>query len=180
MGIEIYDKAAVIEKDGTIYYLVKQGSKNCSTCAWQTVTDNNFRDKYLRGEARESDWHLIAYGTPDEHERGTIGETWWNCPTSTVYGQIRFGNKLNIAYYLARQTPKPFEAFDAEQRRNIEAVIQYGLDNPRYNIALSQIDALDESKRFSDEVWYCGDPVRITPETSTVFNGRQYWALDNL
>jgi hypothetical protein len=169
MSIEIYDKAEVIKMNDCFYFLLKHGSKNSFTCAWQHVLDNNFRYKFLKRQARDSSWNLIAYG----FSKFEIGDTYWNAPTSTIYGEVRFGDRKNIALYLAKKKAKTRADYDDIQWQHIEEIINYGKGNA---ITLSEIP---RGKLMQAAIPYCEKLYHLA-EHKTVFAGRDYWQLDNL
>jgi hypothetical protein len=180
MSIEIYDKAKIVKKDGRYHYFVKNGSKNSFTCGGQTIKDNNFRNKFIKHQTRDSDWHMIAHGDSEAFETDKIADTEWNCPTSNVYGQIRFGNKLNIALYFAKNKSKvlDYDKLDDIQKSNISSLINYALrdDNKEWTIDLSDIP---ENKRHKEIVNYCGKEFRRF-QNYTDYGEKIYWLLDNL
>lgn len=172
MSIELYDRAAVIKKEGVKYYLVKHGSKNSFTCPGQYRTDGNFRRQYLRREARDSDWHLVAYG------EGYMSNTSWNAPTGYIYGRIAFGNKRNIALALDKMKARDYESYDDEQRANIDKILNYNKEKDyRYSIDLKNITADDGVKVIHNQGTL--REVRLS-DHKVSFEGRDYWDLDNL
>ena len=98
MSIEIYSKAEIIKKDGVLYFFLKHHSANDCICRGQSVTDGNFNTKYLKKDGRGGSWSIKAHA-PSEVYKTQIAFTDWNCPTSSVYGRIQFGNRKNIALY---------------------------------------------------------------------------------
>jgi len=119
MGIQIYDKADKIEKDGTVYYFVKDGSKNCFSFGSRIGKD--WFQEYPQREVRESDWKLVA--TKKVGSYGKIADTNLNCPTSYIYGRIMFGNKYNIALYLDKKKTIKFEDLQEQQQYNVSIII---------------------------------------------------------
>lgn len=180
MAIEIYDKAAVIQKGDTIFYLLKHGSKNSYMCAGQSRIEGDFRRKWFRRDVRDSDWRVIAVGTPEQHRLGLIGDTYWNATTGMVYGDIRFAK--NIALYLARQTPKPLDSFDPDQQSNIAGII--AVDGAWFASSVIDLGAIPAEKKLKLEdtygCWGEGDVPRKLSEHSVEHGGRLYWNLNNL
>lgn len=173
MSIELYDRAAVIKKDGVKYYLVKHGSKNSFTCPGQYRTDGNFKRQYLRREARDSDWHLVAYGD------GYMSDTSWNAPTGYIYGRIAFGNKRNIALALDKMKPRDYESYDEEQRANIDKLLNHAKDiGYKYSVNLAgEIPSNDLVKVIHNQ----GTERELRMYDHKIdFEGRSYWNLDNL
>lgn len=178
MAIEIYDKAKVIKKGDTVYYLLKGGSKNCYTLPYQTRINNDLRNEYMRRESRESDWTCVCYGSIFDHSEQRVAHTCYNCPTSYVYGQIRFGNKKNIALFWAKTTPADYETLDDIQKYNFDKIVQ---QSKEYSFSL---DNIPESKFFKHTHNYCGREFTINGGNvnnyAKAYNGRIYWDLDNL
>lgn len=168
MSIEMYDKAKVIIKDDIKYFLLKYGSKNTFICGGQMITDNDLHHKYISRDVRDSHWSIIAYGS------GYMADTYWNAPTGSVYGRIHFGDKKNMAYYMDRVKPIPFEELDAEQQSVFIGLIPTP-DN-EYVIDLENIPENKKVKYVSD---YCGTQERIE-DFAKYHNERAYWNLDNL
>jgi hypothetical protein len=178
MAIEIYDKAKVIKKDGTFYFFVKWGSKNCFTCPGQTVYDDNFHRKFLSREVRDSDWYCVAKGK----EQATILKSSWNCPTSSVYGVIRFGNGKNIASYLAKTAAVPYETLDSVQQGAVDGFISTLEDH----IAKAEwlggnidLDAMKPEQEMKIVHGYCGTDFKIVDHLKNVL-GYPAWDLNNL
>lgn len=169
MSISIYDKAKVIEKDNVKTYILKCGSKNCFSNPYQYTIDNNLHDKYMRGTTRESDWSIVAKGN------GRMADTRLNCPTSGVYGKIRFGNKMNIALFFDKVKPTKYEDLDDEQKKNFDS-----LQGMYIGYEWIDLDNIDEKHAFSPVSNYCGNETIMTPDNSKEYNGRRYWHLDNL
>lgn len=181
MAIEIYDKAVIVKKNEHIYYFLKYGSKNSFTCGGQYVTGNDFRSQYLTRLTRDSHWSIIAHGGIKEWQADIIANTDWNCPTSSVYGQIRFGNKKNIALYFVKNKDKVlnYDLLDGAQQQHIDQLIKYCLlpENKRYSIDLSAVPA---NKEFKEQHDYCGTIFSMGHDNSQYYNGKNYWNLDNL
>jgi len=180
MAIEIYDKAEIIKKNNKFYYFVKFGSKNCFTCAFQMIVDDNFEDKFLRGQSRNSNWHLVAIGNAPAVKSDLIANTCWNCPTSYIYGRIKFGNKKNIALYFVKRKNKilDYALLSDMQQTNINHTIDYYVKELKgqYTIDLQNIKIKDAKADIAD---YCGDTYRMK-NNFVEYNDKQYWDLDNL
>jgi hypothetical protein len=183
MAIEIYDKASIVKKDDKVYWFVKYGSKNCFTCPYQTVTDDTWHNKFLRGQSRDSHWSLVAYGAQKELDNDKIASTWLNSPTSEVYGQIRFGNHLNIALWFVKNKDKilKYEELDEEQQRNIDGLLSYYAEN-KNNVswAIDLSGEIPAGKQYEPEIEYCGNKYYVLDGHSVSYDGRVYWSLDNL
>ena len=179
MSIEIYNKATVIHKDDKIYYFLKYHSKNDSICGGQVIVDDSFHDKYIRRNSRSGSWSVKAIGTRGTHDTNEILYTKWNCPTSYIYGQIMFGNKLNIALYWANKKPKDFYSYDKEQQKNIQECIDWAVreESKRWVIDLENIEEADKMKSIHT---YCDDVQIKLSEHCTGYNFKTVWALDNL
>lgn len=185
MSISLYDSAKKIEKDGTIYSMVKSGSKNCQIYGGQRIIDNNLRSKWTVNDTRESDWSVIAKTTTN----APLANTMWNCPTSSIYGRILFTTGLNIALYLDKKEPTRYEDLDDDQQRNFNYLLDYaeGIDE-QYMDSLINLDSpLPEHKRLKNDVSYCGKEFSIkdhgktaTKDTHNPLYGYVYWNLDNL
>lgn len=178
MSIEIYDKAEVIRKGEKYYFLLKSGSKNSYTCGRQYIIDGNFRPKFIRRDSRDSTWHVIAVGDKESYISRAIAKTYWNAPTSEVYGAIRFGNKKNIALWLAKRTARDYAVdFDEAQRAKIDEIIGYS--NAEYIIDLTK--PIPAGKGFKMAHDYCGkQTLLIMGESAEKHGGIIYWSLDNL
>lgn len=179
MAIEIYDKAKIIKKDNTYYYFLKNGSKNCFTCPFQTIVDNNFNNKFIRRQTRESNWHVIAISNYDDFKSNKIADTNWNAPTSWYYGQIRFGNKKNIALFFSKTKPINYDILSINQQYNIDNYINYYINELmlKYTIDLGKIDDKNKMKPIQT---YCNDEPILLDNNYIIFNGKKYWDLDNL
>lgn len=169
MSIEIYDKAEVIKMNDGYYFLLKHGSKNSYTCPYQTVIDNNFNRRFIRRQRRDSTWRLIAQGK----EQSAIANTYWNAPTASIYGVVKFGDKKNIALYLAKKKAKTKEDYNPDQWDNIEKICLEGIPN---TIDLADIP---QSKMTKRDIEYCGKTFSITDNFKTL-GTHTYWQLDNL
>lgn len=170
MSIEIYDKAEVIKLNDKYVFMVKHGSKNSFTCPHQYIIDNNFKDKYIRRQSRDSSWRVIAMGKI----QSSIGETNWNAPTCWIYGRVMFGDKKNIALYLAKKKAKTKLDFDQEQWKNIERIIEYSK-------TFIDLDNIPENKKTQNEIEYCGQVYKLADHrTDKSYAGIYYWQLDNL
>jgi len=183
MAIEIYDKASIIKKDNKVYWFVKYGSKNCFTCPYQTITDNTWHNKFLRGQSRDSHWSLVAYGTQKELENDKIANTWLNSPTSEVYGQIRFGDKKNMALWFVKNKDKSlnYKELDEEQQRNIDSLLTYyNEDQKNMAWAVDLTGDIPEKKQYMPEITYCDNKYYVLDGYSTSYAGRVFWSLDNL
>jgi len=180
MSIDIYDKADIIKKEDVYYFFVKSGSKNCTNCPFQTIVDDNWNYKFVKRETRESDWKLIATGGKDEIITDAIANTEWNAPTSWYYGQVRFGNKKNIALYFAKSKNKikDYYSLTESQQKNIDNKINYYMNEQqgKYTIDLKNIK---ENEKMKTEIIYCGNNFSMHNDYIT-FNGKNYWNLDNL
>lgn len=181
MAIEIYDKAKIIKKDDVYYYFLKNGSKNSFTCPFQTIVDNNFNNKFIIRQTRDSNWHLIAIGRKNEVESDKIAETKWNAPTSWYYGEIRFGNKKNIALYFAKMKNKIIDYYllSEIQKENINKEIEYYINElkGKYTIDLGNIQEKDKMLPIQT---YCGNNPVLLEDNFITYNGKKYWDLDNL
>ena len=172
MSIEIYDKAEVVQKDDTFYYLIKYGSKNCFTCRYQLVIDNKFNNKFLKRETRDSFWTVIATGGIEEYKNKAIANTIWNCPTSEAYGKVKFGNKNNMALYFAKSRPFCYELLDPTKRCNISKILsQSG--------KVIDLKNIDTNKSVKSKVNYC-DKEFLLDDNFVLYDGKKYWNLDNL
>lgn len=185
MAIEIYDKAKIVKKDGMYYYLLKHGSKNTFTSPYQTVIDDNLNNKFLRGESRSSDWRVIAYGTEKAHIARSIANTSWNAPTGAIYGEIRFGDKLNIALWYAKNIFKTvhYETLTDRQKANFDDILSWHetqkLDyenNGRHSAWCINLDDVDKEQKMK-EVYEGGYVLR---QHEIIYDDRPYWQLDNL
>ena len=174
MAIEIYDNAKIVKKGNTYYYLLKHGSKNCFNYGGQTVIDNNFKNKLIRGLARESVWRVVAVGSCDDVINNKIAETELNCPTSYVYGRIRFGNKKNIALYFVKNKNKiiDYDTCDEEQRANIDSIIL------RCNNAI-RLGQIKDAEAMKEKINYCNKEF-LLKDNKVSFEGIDFWDLDNL
>ncbi len=180
MAIDIYDSAKIVKKDNTYYYFVKNGSKNCFTCPFQYIVDNNFRDKFIKGSSRESNWHLIAYGTEKEVIADKIADTNWNCPTSRYYGVVKFGNKKNIALFFVKNKNRVIDycLLDDEQKKNIDSKINHYLTELKgeYTIDLSDIQDEDKMEEITN---YCSEKHNLL-DSYIDYKDKRYWDFDNL
>jgi len=174
MAIEIYDDAKIIKKGNIYYYLLKYGSKNCFIYNGQEIIDNNFKNRFLRKNKRESDWWVVAVGSCEDVINNTIAKTYLNSPTSYMYGRIRFGNKKNIALYFVKNKNKvvDYDACDEEQKANIDYII----GRSKNAIMLNQINEEDAMK---DKISYCGEDFYLKDNKLT-FQGVDFWDLYNL
>ena len=181
MAIEIYDKASIVKKDNLFYYFLKNGSKNSFTCPFQTIIDNDFNNKFIRRQKRDSNWHLIAIGNANAVNEDKIADTIWNAPTSWYYGVIRFGNKKNIALHFVKLKNKiiDYDLLSEIQKENINKKIDYYINElkGKYTIDLTKIR--DENKMLSIHT-YCDNNPILLDNNCIVFNGKKYWDLDNL
>lgn len=181
MAIEIYDKAKIIKKDNRYYYFLKNGSSNSFTCPFQTIVDNNFNNKFIIRQARDSDWHLIAIGNYEDVNEDKIADTLWNAPTSYYYGQVRFGNKKNIALYFVKSKNKiiDYDLLSNIQKYNIDKNILYYVEGlkGKYTIDLGNIQEKDKMLPIQT---YCGNNPILLEDNFITYNGRKYWDLDNL
>lgn len=176
MSIEIYNKAKVIKKDDKYFYFLKYHSKNDCVCGGQVIVDDNFNDKYIRRNSRSGSWSVKAHGGQAEYEADKISETDWNCPTCYVYGQIRFGNKKNIALYWTKTKPIDYYSLTEMQQKNVlESIVWYFKSD--YQCNLSNIP---EKNRFKAVHTYCSDKPITLSEGSLTYKGHIYWNLDNL
>lgn len=178
MSIEIYNKAKIVKKGDTFYYFLKHHSKNDCICGGQVIVDDNFNDKYIRRDSRAGSWSVQAHGGEAERVSDKIADTFLNCPTSYIYGQVRFGNKKNIALYYAKQKDNyiDFENLSEMQKRNVSEKIEWYLKNERQcNLA-----EIPERMKTKEVHRYCDDKDIKLSEHSMTHNGRIYWNLDNL
>jgi hypothetical protein len=180
MAIDIYDSAKIVKKGNVYYYFVKNGSKNCFTCPFQYVVDNNFRDKFIRGSSRESNWRLIAYGSQKEVIDDKIADTSWNCPTSYYYGEIRFGNKKNISLFFVKNKSKilDYNLLDSEQQKNIDNEIEYYLTELKGEYTID-LEYIEEKNRMKEIIYYCGEEYNLL-NNYIDYKDKRYWDLDNL
>ncbi len=180
MAIEIYDKAKIVKKGKKYYYFIKGGSKNDYTLSGQTITDDNFEDKFLLRSKRTSDFHLIAIGDSKAVKKDKIAETYWNCPTSSVYGRIRFGNKKNIALWFVKNKDKitDYDLLNREQKKNIDKLIDYFVNERKmeYTIDLNNIE---EDKEVKQKISYC-DKEYLFSNNYINYKNKKFWDLDNL
>lgn len=188
MSIEIYDKAKIIHKDNRFYFLLKHGSKNSYTCAHQKIVDDKLHNKYIKRDSRDSHWSIIAEGNEDALTSNTIGDTSWNAPTSSVYGQIRFGNHKNIALWYARNKHNwtDYAQLDEVQQKNFDSILSW-YSQRKENLKDSDIASpwtinldnihTDQKLKVSQE--YCGETYNIA-QHSIVYEGMPFWDFDNL
>ncbi len=174
MAIEIYDSAKIVEKNGIYYYLLKNGSKNTTTCPYQYVIDNNFDRKFLRKETRSSSWKVVAIGNKEAVEKNLIANTKYNCPQAYMYGEIRFGNGKNIArYYVGLHYHNKilkYEELTHSQQLNFNQILSWAEDNHR-KIDLNNIK--DEQKTFTE---YEYGNEKMSLETShSFYKGIKFW-----
>jgi hypothetical protein len=156
MSIEIYDNAKIVKKDNKYYYFLKYGSKNCFTIGGQTIIDNNFDNKFIKRNTRDSFWHIIAIGEKDNILNDNIVNTYYNSPKFYMYGDIRFGNKNNIALYFVRNKNKiiDYDLLNDIQKANIDNIINYYTNEAKdYVIDLNNIK---ENEKTKDIYNYCG------------------------
>ncbi len=181
MAIEIYNKAKVIQKDNKVYYFLKYHSKNDCICGGQYIVDNEFNTKYAIRDSRAGSWSVKAIGTLQNHKDGVIGKTKWNAPTSWIYGEIRFGNKLNIALYWAKQKPVLYESFTEEQKRNIDSCINW-VEVQGGTQTVINLEDIKEKDEWKAEHEYCGTKYFIADYTDykREYAGQLYWNLNNL
>lgn len=173
MAIELYDKAEVIERGEMVYYFLKSGSKNDFICSGQTIVGPDFMPKFITRQVRSSCWRLVAYGTLQDHKSGRIGYTKYNCPTSYMYGQIKFGDRLNIALWFAKRKPKLYHNYSPTQQEKIDWIINNFKESA---INLSSMSTKDVQQTFHE---YCGKTYIIGPN-KTEYNNHYYWQLNNL
>lgn len=180
MSIEIYDKAKIIRKDGIYYYMLKHGSRNSFTCGGQSILDDNFRNKFIQRDSRDSTWHIIAKGNVQDYLNGRIADTYWNATTAMVYGRICFGNKKNIALYFIKTKPLDFyRDLDSSQQINVGKLITYSEDEKRGKPYTIDLSAIDSRRALKSEYEYCGETMQLLPH-SLNYNGKNYWNVDNL
>jgi len=172
MSIEIYDKAEVIKLNDCYVFMVKHGSKNSYTCPNQYTIDSNFNDKYIRRQSRDSTWYVIA----KSKNQSAIADTYWNCPTASIYGRVMFGDRKNIALYLAKKKAKTKDDYTEKQWRNIEQIIEYG-NKSMYCIDIDK--GIPENKMTKRDIEYCGKMYSIL-DNMTTLGTHTYWQLDNL
>jgi hypothetical protein len=182
MAIEIYDNAKIVRKNDTFYYFLKCGSKNCFTCPFQSIQDNNFHNHFITRQSRVSDWSIIAIGNAEAVRDNAIADTWWNSPTSSIYGQVRFGNKKNIALYFVKNKNKilDYDWLDETQKVNIDNLINHYTtgEGKEYVIDLANIP---EKKRFEDNISYCDKKFNLYEIGNGItYENKSYWTLDNL
>jgi hypothetical protein len=181
MAIDIYDKADIVKKDDKYYYFVKNGSKNCFTCPFQTIIDNDWNNRFIRSQSRESNWHLVAIGDENAVKNDKIAETEWNAPTSWYYGQIRFGNKKNIALYFVKRKNKitDYNLLNETQKANIDNEINVYVNEykMKYTIDLNNINP---DKKAKTEITYCSNEPVLLNNNKLQYAGIDFWDLDNL
>lgn len=178
MSIEIYNKARVIKKDDKYYYFLKYHSKNDCICGGQYTVDDNFNNKYLQRDSFSGSWSVKAIGGKKEYNDQAIHKTFWNCPTSYVYGEIRFGNKKNIALYWAKKKVENYYDFTDEQKENIDNSINWAIGKgKKYIIDLTDIAEKDKFKAVHK---YCDDKPITLAMGSKTYKNKIYWDLDNL
>lgn len=180
MSIEIYNKAKIVHKDGVFYYFLKHHSKNDCICAGQVITDDNFNDKFISRNSRAGSWSIKAHGTEQDKDSDKIAKTDWNCPTSRVYGQIRFGNKKNIALYYAKNKHNwiDFGTLTEMQKKNVSSIIDWYNKNPEYQCNLSDIKPENYMRAVHT---YCDDKqIKLEEHNPIHYEGHYYWNHDNL
>jgi hypothetical protein len=178
MAIEIYDRAKKIHKDGIVYYMVKWGSKNCFNCGGQNLVDNDLHSKWTQKETRESDWHVI--GKRKLTSPAKMADTLWNATTGDYYGEVRFGNKRNIALYLDKTPLVDYNDLDMEQQANFDSTLRYseGVDQ-KYSNSLIDLDNIPEDKKVRKLSEYAGKHWTLGLHSKD-WQGKRYWDLDNL
>lgn len=181
MAINIYDKASIVKKNNTYYYFLKTGSKNCFDSPYQTIVDNNFHNKFISRQSRESDWNIIAMGDENAVKNDAIATTKWNAPTSWYYGQVRFGNKKNIALYFVKIKNKiiDYNLLTEIQKRNIDNNIEYYINELKMKFTIDLNNIPIESK-VKNEIKYCSDIPFLLQDYKLQYNGLDYWNCDNL
>lgn len=181
MAIEIYDKASIVKKDNLYYYFLKNGSKNSFTCPLQSIVDNNFNNKFIKRQKRDSYWHLIAVGDKNSVNEDKIADTEWNAPTSYYYGQVRFGNKKNIALYFAKSKNKilDYDLLSDIQKDNIDKILKYYIDELKRKYTIDLLNIKDNNKMLPLHT-YCSNEAILLDNNYIVYNGKKYWDLDNL
>ena len=181
MAIEIYDKAVIVKKNNLYFYFLKSGSKNCFTCPFQSIEDNNFNNKFIRSQSRESNWHLIAIGDSEAIRQDKISETKWNAPTSDYYGQVRFGNKKNIALAFVKNKNRiwNYDLLNETQKANIDNNIKYYIIDQKMEWTIDLQKPLEDNKKMEDRVRYCDNEFNLA-ENCLEYAGKKYWDLDNL
>ena len=185
MSIEIYDKAEIVKKGETYYYFLKNGSKNCFTCPNQTIVANDFNNKYLRGQSRESNWHIIAMGDSNTVKLNKIAETYFNSPTSVIYGRIQFGNKTNIAlFYAKKKKILDYDLLNETQKKNIDEKIEYN-KKLKWLYTINLNEPIPQEKQFKAEKqqYNYGEEkptIYKINDYNVLYNDKQYWNLNNL
>ena len=102
-------------------------------------------------------------------------------PTSWYYGEIRFGNKKNIALYFAKMKNKIIDYYllSEIQKENINKEIEYYINElkGKYTIDLENIQKKDKMLPIQT---YCGNNPVLLEDNFITYNGKKYWDLDNL
>ena len=180
MAIEIYDSAKIVKKGDKYYYFLKSGSKNCFVNPYQYVINNDFNNKFIKRQTRESSWNLIAIANEKEVKENSIAKTEWNAPTCEYYGQVKFGNKKNIALFFVKNKNKitDYNLLNSIQKNNIDKIINYYNEdnNKKYVIFLDDIQEKDKTKEI---VEYCEEYFNIK-DNYIEYNNIKFWDLDNL
>jgi hypothetical protein len=179
MAIEIYDKARIVKKDDVFFYFLKNGSKNCFICPFQSIIDNNFNNKFIRRQSRESNWHLIAIGDNEAVKQNKIADTHWNAPTSSYYGRIAFGNHKNIALFFAKSRVWNYDLLSETQKINIDHEIKYYVNEEKMEWTIDLRKPLEDKNRMKEKIEYCGKEFNLA-ENCLEYAGKKYWDLDNL
>jgi len=186
MAIELYDSAKKIEKDGNVYYMLMQGSKNCFMYGGQNYIDKDLRTQWSTNEMRERDWNIRFKSKGNR----LLADTYLNCPKFSMYGNILFGNGYNIALYLDNKAPTKYEELDTDQQDNFDRELniaetrlaqeikEYGA--PKYSDTMRDLDQeLPEERQFKEKHEYCGTEYHIN-DYKTEKDGRIYWKCDVL
>ena len=113
-------------------------------------------------------------------KKNDIAKTCYNAPTSYMYGQIRFGNKKNVALCFVKNKNKTldYNLLDEIQKENIDNELKYYVDElkMKYTIDLNNILEKDEIEREHN---YCGTVTKID-DHYIIYNDIKFWDLDNL
>ena len=179
MSINIYDKATIVKKDNIYYYFLKNGSKNSFTCPYQTIPDDNFNNKFIKKQSRDSDWHIIAFGDKNNIINDDIAKTCYNSPKFYMYGNIRFDNKNNVALYFVKNKDKilDYDLLNETQKANIDNNIKYYSDEAKnYVIDLNNIQEEDKMK---NEHNYCDKNYNLS-DYQLLYNNIAFWNCDHL
>lgn len=177
MAINIYSKAKIVKKDDIYYFMVKSGAKNCWFAPYQTIIDDDLRDKRTGG-GRAIEWEIVAHG--DKQNAENIALTRWNAPTSNIYGRIDFGDGLNIALWFFKNIKKAIDyiSLDDMQAFNFDSLLNRYKERELSNWKIDLANISDE-QAFSSKEKYCGKEFYIDGN-GKVYGGFLFWQLNNL